>query len=321
MHPTVTRPGRRLGAIAIIAAVILVAAACEPDNTSRPLPIGGALEAANGYVFEPNKLSGANDWNCRPSDEHPNPVVLVPGTFTPFGANWVALSPMLKNAGYCVYALNYGMTSASMGRVGGIAPVASSAAELDVFVDRVLAASGAAQVDLVGHSQGGMMPNYYIKRLGGAPKVHTLIGLAPSNHGTTAGGLVTLADQIVDPFGSHVSLLDLVNGGLADAGLQGLVDQVKGSPFQRELFADGDTVPGVNYVVIATAKDWLVTPYTTAFLDGAKNITIQDQCPNDPVSHAGIFLDSPTLQNVLNELSDDPDENFQATCSGYGWPI
>ena len=30
-----------------------------------------------------------------------------------------------------------------------------------------------------------MMPNYYIKFLGGAAKVNELIGLAPSNHGTT----------------------------------------------------------------------------------------------------------------------------------------
>ena len=56
----------------------------------------------------------------------------------------------------------------------------------------MLAKTGASQVDIVGHSQGGMMPGYYIKFLGGASKVHTLIGLAPSNHGTTIDGLQTL---------------------------------------------------------------------------------------------------------------------------------
>ena len=40
-------------------------------------------------------------------------------------------------------------------------------------------------LDLVGHSQGGMMPRYYVKNLGGAAKVDDLIGLSPSNHGTT----------------------------------------------------------------------------------------------------------------------------------------
>ena len=46
-------------------------------------------------------------------------------------------------------------------------------------------AAGAHKVSLVGHSQGGMLPRYYIKFLGGAGKVDDLIGLAPSNHGTT----------------------------------------------------------------------------------------------------------------------------------------
>ena len=38
-----------------------------------------------------------------------------------------------------------------------------------------------------------MMPRYYLRFMGGAANVHTLIGLAPSNHGTTVNGLFTLA--------------------------------------------------------------------------------------------------------------------------------
>ena len=49
----------------------------------------------------------------------------------------------------------------------------------------MLGATGAAKVDIIGHSQGGMMPRYYVKNLGGAAKVDDLIGLSPSNHGTT----------------------------------------------------------------------------------------------------------------------------------------
>jgi hypothetical protein len=40
-----------------------------------------------------------------------------------------------------------------------------------------------------------MMPRYYLKFLGGASSVHTLIGLAPSNHGTTLDGIGTFGQQ------------------------------------------------------------------------------------------------------------------------------
>ena len=75
-------------------------------------------------------------------------------------------------------------------------PIAASAEELGAFVQKVLAATGAAQVDMVGHSQGGMMPRYYLRFLGGASKVRTLVGLAPSNHGTTVDGLFTLGKML-----------------------------------------------------------------------------------------------------------------------------
>ena len=37
------------------------------------------------------------------------------------------------------------------------------------------------------------MPRYYLKALGGASKVGTLVGLAPVNHGTTLEDIVTVA--------------------------------------------------------------------------------------------------------------------------------
>ena len=94
---------------------------------------------------------GANDWSCQPSEDHPYPVVLVPGTFESMAKNWSTLSPRLKNQGYCVFALNYGETNG----LDATGPVAESAKELAPFVDAVLAATGAKKVDLVGHSQGG----------------------------------------------------------------------------------------------------------------------------------------------------------------------
>src|SRR5690348_4689922 len=96
---------------------------------------------------------GANDWSCKPSAAHPRPVVLVHGTFADMSDSWQALSPLLVNNGYCVFALNYGSYAGS-GAVGvyGTGEIRNSAKELSAFVDKVLAATGAAEVDLVGHS-------------------------------------------------------------------------------------------------------------------------------------------------------------------------
>ncbi|HLI33011.1 MAG TPA: alpha/beta fold hydrolase [Solirubrobacteraceae bacterium] len=125
------------------------------------------------------------DNGCRPSAQHPYPVVLVQTTLANEGSNWVTLAPLLADNGCCVYAFNYGATQHSLGgRIDALDHIERPAEELSTFLDRMLAQAGARQIDLVGHSQGGMMPNHCLGFLGGAPKVHMLIGLAPSNHGT-----------------------------------------------------------------------------------------------------------------------------------------
>ena len=115
----------------------------------------------------------ANDWSCRPTAAHPRPVVLVHGLGANMGMNWSYLAPKLKARGYCVFALTYGLhrLAAPCGAPGGTIPIQDSARELAAFIDRVLRETGAAEVDLVGHSEGTFMPQYYLKFLGGAPEV------------------------------------------------------------------------------------------------------------------------------------------------------
>ena len=181
-------------AVAAIGFTVVVLACTASPALAGQLPV--IYNGVDGYAHVSSTASppGANNWSCKPSAAHPDPVILVHGTFADMSDSWQALSPLLYDNGYCVFALNYGSYNGS-GSLGIYAtgPIERSAWQLSQFVDRVLAATGASKVDLVGHSQGGMMPRDYIRFLGGASKVHTLIGLAPSNHGTTLNGIFTLA--------------------------------------------------------------------------------------------------------------------------------
>ncbi|MBO2457969.1 alpha/beta fold hydrolase [Actinomadura sp. LCR2-06] len=304
---------RRLTAAALAACAALTAPAVAPApaEARTTYPVGDLATSISNFLFSPDAAAGANIWSCRPSPEHPYPVVIVHGTTSNFGSAAAMMAPTLANAGYCVYGFNYGETSLTLGHVYGLGEVAESARTMSAFVDRVLASTGASKVDVIGGSQGGMMPNYYIKRLGGASKVRTMIGLAPTNHGTTMQGLVNI--------GRSLQVLGLVNDAYRFIGAPTYPEQEDGSDFQKALFADGDTVPGVRYLTIATSHDTTVTPLTNSFLHGgdSTNILLQDLCPDDPVSHSGMTLDGPIMQLVLNALGPD-EPGFTPQCTGYG---
>lgn len=261
----------------------------------------GLAPAATAHAAAPS--SGWNNWSCKPSTAHPRPVVLVHGTFGNSIDNWLALAPYLVKRGYCVYSLDYGQLP-GVPFFHGLGPVAKSAEQLDAYVDRVLAATGADEVDLVGHSQGGMMPRHYIKFLGGADEVNALVGIAPSNHGSTLHGFTGLLKYFP-------GAADLLN-----AKTPALADQIAGSPFLTKLNEGGDTVPGVQYTVIATKYDEVVTPWRSSFLDGpnVKNVTVQDLCALDFSEHVAIgLLDRIAFHEVANAL--DPAKATRTTCS------
>jgi triacylglycerol esterase/lipase EstA (alpha/beta hydrolase family) len=312
--PSWHRPGRlgrlhrvALAAVAAAAAALaLMSALVSPARAATELPvnwdfIAGSVATALAPDTPP---PGANNWSCQLTAAHPYPVILVHGTFANMDDNWQAASPLLANNGYCVYAFNYGGTS-STSPIQGIGDIAASAAQLATFVNTVLAATGASKVDLVGHSQGGMMPRYYLNFLGGAGKVNDLVALAPSNYGTTLDGITELA-----------SLLDVssaINGTLSQV-CPACVEQEQGSAFLAGLNAT-PTVSGVHYTVIESVDDEVVTPYTNAFLPAASNvtnITVQNQCILDASDHLEIAADPIALADVLNAL--DPSAPVKVPC-------
>ncbi|MBC2903308.1 esterase/lipase family protein [Streptomyces cupreus] len=264
------------------------------------VPAATGAQAAEATV---TSESGWNDYSCKPSAAHPRPVVLVHGTLGNSVDNWLGLAPYLTKRGYCVFSLDYGQLP-GVPFFYGLGPIDKSAEQLDAFVDKVLAATGAAEADLVGHSQGGMMPRYYLRFLGGAAEVNALVGLAPDNHGTNLSGLTNLLPY----FPGAEDLLSTATPGLAD--------QIAGSAFLTKLNEGGDTVPGVRYTVIATKYDQVVTPYRSQFLEGAnvRNVLLQDLCPVDLSEHLAIGLfDRIAFHEVANAL--DPARATPTTCA------
>jgi triacylglycerol esterase/lipase EstA (alpha/beta hydrolase family) len=289
--------------VAPVLATVAASLALGASSASAALPvIYNFPTALAASVANPGGAPLGANVPCTPSAAHPRPVVLVNGTFANQIISWNAFAPLLKNNGYCVYTFNYGGVYLG-GQISSIGPIAASAGELKTKVDQVLAATGAAKVDIVGWSQGGMMPRYYLKFLGGAAKTNALVGLSPSNHGTTLDGLATLAGFIP-------GALDLVA-----AGCPACRDQVAGSPFLTTLNAGGDTVPGVKYTVIQTRFDEVVTPYTSAFLSGSNvtNILIQNKCILDLGDHISMPYDHVVGREVLNAL--DPANARSTLCT------
>ena len=312
---------RTLSVSAAVAAALALST-CLPQNADAATdPVGPtqlSFPAALAWsAFSPNAVApGMNDWACKPSAAHPRPVVLVHGTWANRYASFALLSPELKRAGYCVFGLNYGDENDSVaGKLPGVyatAAIKPSGAEISQFVDQVLGSTGAAQVDMVGWSQGGIAARSYLQFYGGANasnpaanKVKNLIQYGATNHGTTLSGLATLADQL--------GILNLAPAALGQAA----VDQTIGSPFQQELNANGDTVPGVNYTVIGTKYDEVTTPYTRTFLTAGpgatvNNITLQDGCSVDLSDHLSMIYSWRLIG--LTKKALDPAGNASVPC-------
>lgn len=293
MHPL---PGQTsvspqaAGRVRAVSASLAAVAALALVTATFPAATALAESSSTGSAGAPGETSpaGANDWSCRPTPQHPRPVVLVHGTSLNMANTWATLSPTLAADGYCVFALNYGHSSGLLGleQAYGVGPIEESAHELAAFVDEVRARTGAAQVDIVGHSQGGTMTRQYLRFEGPDPavtrtKVHAVVMLGPSNHGTTFAGKY-----------------DSEAAAKAANDWPAVQQQVPESAFLTALNADGiEAFPGIDYTVIATATDETITPNWSSKLKESPGTTvhnkwIQTECGDDSlaVAHTGLNI-------------------------------
>jgi triacylglycerol lipase len=304
--------GRRcaLAAIALLVLTLLGALtlATHPAGAATPklaVPFTPLTPTEANVTGSP---AGSNDWSCQPSAAHPEPVVLVHGLLATAGDNWSTISPLLKNNGYCVYALTYG-TLPGESIIGGLAPMEQSSQQLKAFVAKVLAATGARKVDLVGHSEGTVMPQYYLKFLGGARYVDKYVALTPIYAGTTLYGVSTVVNTAMATLPGVTTALEKA----VATGCGSCAEFLQGSAFNTALNRDGVAAPGVTYTTIMTKYDELVRPYTSGYLAGATNIVLQNQCPLDFSEHLAVAFDPTAAQDILNAL--DPAHPKPVPCT------
>ena len=83
----------------------------------------------------------------------------------------------------------------------------------------------------------------------------------------------------------------------------------------RLLNSGGDTVPGVEYTVIQSLYDEVVTPYSSAFLSGSNvhNVLLQSQCILDGGEHLSMPYDHIADADVLTAL--DPAHPQHPACT------
>jgi triacylglycerol esterase/lipase EstA (alpha/beta hydrolase family) len=259
--------------------------------------------AAPAFAQGPEGASpaGANDFSCDPTKAHPRPVVLVHGLSARMGENWGYVSPRLAAAGYCVFALTYGQdprNAALPYSPGGLLAMQESSKELKAFVNRVRKATGARKVDLVGHSEGTVMPRWYLERRGGRKRVKRFVALTPLWRGTQLAALDLLRDSAAG-FGLAQPLIDLVSGFCASCP-----QFLRGSDYMNELNADGERIKGIKHTNIVTRYDELVQPYTSGIMgDGGHNIVLQEVCPANVSEHALVAFDPAVMQMILNALA------------------
>ncbi|WP_431874957.1 esterase/lipase family protein [Amycolatopsis sacchari] len=186
------------------------------------------------------------------------PVIFVHG-YTGNASNWVTAEALFAAAGYSgdeLYAYDYNWAQSNR----------TSAAGLAAYVNQVRQRTGASKVDIVNHSMGGLVTDWYVKQLGGTASVAHVASLAGANHGTTYAGacLVYPSCQEMYPGSSFIATV-----------------------------TSGDETPGpTRFATWYSPCDGIIIPYTSTALSGAANNYVACQ------THLGYLTDAVVLSQV-----------------------
>lgn len=210
-QPAALPPGRAIGAVLVEALALSV------------LVLGYPLRLMGDRVALRDRQSGRR------------PVVLVHG-YGGNGTNFLWLRWYLRRRGFAnCYAISYRPPHINCRKL---------AAQVAEQVERVLAITGAEQVDLVCHSMGGPLSRYALKHLGLAGKVGKVITLGSPHYGT------------------RIAALFAARGAAAQMRYH--------SPFVMELAEGGECPGGARFYCLYSEMDNFVFPPRTATLAAAQ---------------------------------------------------
>lgn len=112
------------------------------------------------------------------------PIILVHGIIDNHSIFTVLRRSLSRRGFGRVISLNYSPLSDDIPRI---------ARRLSMLVDAVCRETGYERVHIVGHSMGGVISRYYVQKLGGDARVHTLVTLGSPHAGTIYTKLVPLS--------------------------------------------------------------------------------------------------------------------------------
>jgi triacylglycerol lipase len=200
---------------------------------------------------------------CQPRESDSPPVLLIHGYLATRGS-LALLERRLTDMGHLVLSYRLGLLHT--------ADISESAALIARKIESLAAQTGLDHVDIVGHSMGGLVALYYLKRLGGRRRVRRLVMLGTPVAGTWS------------------ALFGVAAVPLGRASLQLLPE----SQFLREL-AEGALPEGVEIVCVSGARDRLA-PSKRASMKGVRHICL-------PTNHAGLLVDQQVATAVGDILS------------------
>lgn len=195
--------------------------------------------------------------------DSPRPVLIIHGFLGTRGSMF-PLERRLLDDGFTVFSFNLGTLNTR--------DIRRSAFIIHRKIESILAQTPVGQVDIVGHSMGGLIGLYYVKKLGGAKRVRRLVMIGTPVKGTWA------------------ALLGVATLGMWSTSSWQLLPR---SRFLDEL-AQGPLPPGVEVYSLAAARDWVCPPASTR-MRGATNLTV-------PLGHSSLVVSDEVYHRIVAML-------------------